>query len=63
LDDEIGALGGYLSPAVGVKLTERTSSQITLSRVPLVGGLQMVAFRGLIYYTASHPRCGRASAG
>ena len=44
-------LGGYLSPSMRIKLSERPGGSVAFSKVPLAGWLQIVAFCGLIEYT------------
>ena len=51
LVQEDSKLSGYLSPSMGIKLFERTSSSVAFSKVPLAGWLQIVAFCGLIEST------------
>ena len=48
---EYSKLGGYLSLSMGIKLSERPNGSVALSKVPLAGLLQIVAFCGLIDYT------------
>ena len=50
---EYSKTDGYLSPPMGIKLSEGPDRLIAFSKVPLAGWLQIVAFCGLIEYTGS----------